>query len=135
MVGVCLLFFKKIFYSIHTSDLHHIILTTHLWQYFNEFFFHSFQFNIAIQDQPDVLLEAKRVLAPVSGESVTTKLPLCVEISLETVEGDKMTLELWSLSIFDDQNDPTFKANYAVSFFFHFIFFTKFLIFYLLSDL
>lgn len=73
-----------------------------------------FQFNIAIQDQPDVLLETKRVLAPISGESITSKLPLCVEISLETVEGDKMILEVWSLSIVADQNEPTFKANYAV---------------------
>lgn len=38
-----------------------------------------------------------------------------MEISLETVEGDKMILEVWSLSIVADQNEPTFKANYAVN--------------------
>lgn len=78
------------------------------------FFIFVFQFNIAIQDQADVLTETKKVLTPVSGESVTSKLPICVEISLETVEGDKMNLEVWSLSIIADQNEPTFKANYAV---------------------
>lgn len=81
--------------------------------YFDNVFF-LFQFNIAIQDQPDVLLETKRALAPLSGESITSKLPLCVEISLETVEGDKMILEVWSLSVIADQIEPIFKANYAV---------------------
>ncbi|KAJ6640870.1 Autophagy-related protein 13 like, partial [Pseudolycoriella hygida] len=71
-------------------------------------------FNIAIQDQPEILLETKRVITPSSGESIISKFPLCVEISLETVDRDKMVLELWSMSIATNQSDPTFKANYAI---------------------
>lgn len=69
------------------------------------------QFNIAIQDQSDVLQETKRVLSLTNSETtIVQKLPLCVEISLETVEGDKMILEVWSLGIISEQKD-FFKPN------------------------
>ncbi|XP_037034985.1 autophagy-related protein 13 homolog isoform X2 [Bradysia coprophila] len=70
-------------------------------------------FNVAIQDQPDVLLETKRVLDNTPGDTTIAKFPLCVEITLETVEGDKMSLEVWSLNIISDQNDPLFRAHYG----------------------
>lgn len=73
-----------------------------------------FQFNIAIQDNPDVLAETKKVLNVTVGESVTSRLPLCVEISLQTVEGDKMILEVWSLGVIPEQSDATQRPTYAV---------------------
>lgn len=56
-------------------------------------------FNIVVQDHPDVLDETKRALALKPGESILQRLPLCVEISLRTSEGDKMMLEVWSLDL------------------------------------
>lgn len=56
-------------------------------------------FNIVVQDHPDVLDETKRALALKQGESILQRLPLCVEISLRTTEGDKMILEVWSLDL------------------------------------
>ncbi|KAH8306163.1 hypothetical protein KR018_003095, partial [Drosophila ironensis] len=53
-------------------------------------------FNIAVQDHPEVLEETKRALALKTGESILQRLPLCVEISLKTAEGDQMVLEVWS---------------------------------------
>lgn len=76
--------------------------------------FLSFQFNIAIQDHPDVLAETKKALQLSQSETVTNRLPLCVEISLQTVEGDKMLLEIWSLNINGELSDPSLKANYTV---------------------
>lgn len=58
----------------------------------------------------DVLQETKRVLSLNAADSIVPKLPLCVEISLETVEGDKMVLEVWSLGIVPEQRD-FFKPN------------------------
>lgn len=71
-----------------------------------------FQFNLAIHDLPDVLSEAKRVLCgePVVGSSV----PLCIEISLRTVEGDSMVLETWSLGVLPEQSDPSIRVTYTV---------------------
>lgn len=37
-----------------------------------------------------------------------------MEISLQTVEGDKMILEVWSLNIQIDQADPSLRATYAI---------------------
>lgn len=85
----------------------HILLTKSLS-------FFSFQFNIAIQDHPDVLVETKKALQLSQSESITNRLPLCVEISLQTVEGDKMILEVWSLSINSDSSDPALKTSYTV---------------------
>jgi autophagy-related protein 13 len=72
------------------------------------------QFNIAIQDHPDVLVETKKALQVSQSDSITNRLPLCVEISLQTVDGDKMILEVWSLNINTDSSDPTIKATYTI---------------------
>ncbi|XP_036324280.1 autophagy-related protein 13 homolog [Rhagoletis pomonella] len=56
-------------------------------------------FNIVIQDHPDIYAETKRALALEPGQSILKRLPLCVEISLRTVEGDQMVLEVWSLDM------------------------------------
>lgn len=71
-------------------------------------------FNIAIVDQPDVLAETKKVLQISQHESIVTRLPLCVEISLQTVEGDNMILEVWSLSVQADQCDPASRTTHSV---------------------
>lgn len=69
------------------------------------------QFNLAIRDLPEVLAEAKRALC---GEVVTARLPLCVEISLRTVEGDTMMLETWCLGVLPEQCDPSVRVTYTV---------------------
>ncbi|XP_067618058.1 autophagy-related protein 13 homolog [Eurosta solidaginis] len=56
-------------------------------------------FNIVIHDHPDIYMETKRALALEPGQSILKRLPLCIEISLRTVEGDQMVLEVWSLDI------------------------------------
>ncbi|KAH8250861.1 hypothetical protein KR038_000218 [Drosophila bunnanda] len=56
-------------------------------------------FNIAVQDHPEVLDETKRALGLKTGESILQRLPLCVEISLKTSDGDQMVLEVWSLDL------------------------------------
>lgn len=71
-------------------------------------------FNIVIQDHPDVLLETKKALAINPGDSILNHLPLCVEISLQTVENDKMVLEVWSLGIQPETCDPTIRAAHAI---------------------
>lgn len=71
-------------------------------------------FNIAIVDQPDVLAETKKVLQISQHESIVTRLPLCVEISLQTVEGDNMILEVWSLAVQKDQCDLQVRATHAI---------------------
>ncbi|XP_055538601.1 autophagy-related protein 13 homolog isoform X1 [Wyeomyia smithii] len=71
-------------------------------------------FNIAIDDQPDVLKETKKALEISQHESIVTRLPLCVEISLQTVEGDNMILEVWSLSVQKDQCDLQLRATHAI---------------------
>lgn len=70
-------------------------------------FFLALQFNLAINDLPEVLAEAKKAI---NGEVITTRLPLCVEISLRTVEGDHMVLESWCLDIELDQCDPSIRV-------------------------
>ncbi|XP_075229468.1 autophagy-related 13 isoform X2 [Lycorma delicatula] len=65
-------------------------------------------FNLAIRDLPDVLAEAKKAMY--SGNS---RLPVCVEISLRTVEGDTMILETWCIAVVPDI-DPTIPVSYAV---------------------
>lgn len=68
-------------------------------------------FNLAVQDLPEVLAEAKRVLC---GEISSSTIPLCIEISLRTVEGDTMVLETWSLGVLPEQTDPTIRVTYTV---------------------
>ncbi|EDV91375.1 GH14376 [Drosophila grimshawi] len=67
-------------------------------------------FNIVVQDHPDVLDETKRALALKPGESILKRLPLCVEISLKTSEGDQMILEVWSLDLLPVDNNKTAAA-------------------------
>jgi hypothetical protein len=54
------------------------------------------QFNLAIPDLPEVSTLTKSIL---SGNNPSQKLPICVEISLKTSEGDSMILETWLLSM------------------------------------
>ncbi|KAG7204849.1 hypothetical protein KM043_005251 [Ampulex compressa] len=68
-------------------------------------------FNLAIHDLPEVLAEAKRALC---GEIVNSTIPLCIEISLRTVEGDTMVLETWSLGVLPEHSDPTVRVTYTV---------------------
>lgn len=56
-------------------------------------------FNLVVEDHPDVYAETKKALALAPGESILKRLPLCVEISLKTAEGDQMILEVWSLEL------------------------------------
>ncbi|XP_014472650.1 PREDICTED: autophagy-related protein 13 homolog isoform X2 [Dinoponera quadriceps] len=68
-------------------------------------------FNLAIKELPEVLADAKRALC---GEIVSSTVPLCIEISLKTVEGDTMVLETWSLGVLPEQSDPTVRVTYTV---------------------
>jgi autophagy-related protein 13 len=61
-----------------------------------------------------VLAETKKALQISQSDSITNRLPLCVEISLQTVDGDKMILEVWSLNINTDLSDPSIKATYTI---------------------
>lgn len=56
-------------------------------------------FNIVVEDHPDVYAETKKALSLAPGETILKRLPLCVEISLKTAEGDQMILEVWSLDL------------------------------------
>ncbi|XP_055851085.1 autophagy-related protein 13 homolog [Episyrphus balteatus] len=56
-------------------------------------------FNIVIEDYPDVYAETKQALNLSPGETILNRLPVCVEISLRTVDGDQMVLEVWSLDL------------------------------------
>ncbi|XP_072381264.1 autophagy-related protein 13 homolog isoform X2 [Diabrotica undecimpunctata] len=69
-------------------------------------------FNLNISDLPEVLAETKRVL---NGEILSSNLPLCVEISLRTVEGDHMVLENWCLGMLPEQQcDPTTRIVHTI---------------------
>lgn len=68
-------------------------------------------FNIVVQDHPDVLDETKRALALKPGDSILQRLPLCIEISLKTSEGDKMILEVWSLDLLPVDNKKEAAAG------------------------
>lgn len=94
--------------NIHVDNLYSRFLVFYLLRFL------SLQFNIAIQDHPDVLLETKKALQISQSESIINRLPLCVEISLQTVDGDKMILEVWSLSINADLSDPSIKTTYTI---------------------
>ncbi|XP_014243452.1 autophagy-related protein 13 homolog isoform X2 [Cimex lectularius] len=66
-------------------------------------------FNLAIKDLPEVLAEAKSAMY--NGGS---RLPLCVEISLRTVEGDMMILETWCVGVSPEITDPSVRVTYTV---------------------
>lgn len=58
-----------------------------------------------------MLAEAKKALL---NEAGTAKLPICIEISLRTLEGDQMILETWVLGIVPEQCDPLVRVQYTV---------------------
>ncbi|CAG9865269.1 unnamed protein product [Phyllotreta striolata] len=68
-------------------------------------------FNLNISDLPEVLAETKRVL---NGEIISSNVPLCVEISLRTTEGDHMVLENWCLGMLPEQCDPTTRIVHTI---------------------
>lgn len=72
------------------------------------------QFNISIDDYPEVVEDTKRALNLVSGDSIVQRFPLCIEISLRTTEGDSMVLEVWSLGLSVDRCDPTVRASSTI---------------------
>ncbi|XP_061717556.1 autophagy-related protein 13 homolog [Cydia pomonella] len=54
-------------------------------------------FNLSIPDEPEVTYDTKRIL---NGEVVTALTNiLCIEISLKTIDGDEMVLELWTVKL------------------------------------
>lgn len=55
--------------------------------------------------------ETKRLLI---GEIVNSTIPLCIEISLKTVDNELMVLEAWSLGILPEQSDPTMRVTYTI---------------------
>ncbi|CAG0913560.1 unnamed protein product [Notodromas monacha] len=61
-----------------------------------------FKFNIALNKQEEVRKETKKAL---SGSLPSPGIPLCVEISLKTSDGDVMTLECWQLNV--DEPSPS----------------------------
>lgn len=62
-------------------------------------------FNLNINDLPEVVIEAKKVLN--SELLLTRKFPFCIEISLRTAEGDNMVLETWCARLLPEQCDPS----------------------------
>ncbi|KAL7287501.1 hypothetical protein TKK_0018335 [Trichogramma kaykai] len=68
-------------------------------------------FNLAIQDIPEVYMEAKKALCE---DIVSSSLPLCVEISLKTAEGDRMVLEMWNLGVFPDRCDHNVRVTHTI---------------------
>jgi len=68
-------------------------------------------FNLGIEDIPEVLIETKKAM---NGKILFPGTPpLCVEISLRTVEGDSLVLENWSLSAAETA-EPTSRVTYTV---------------------
>ena len=66
---------------------------------------------MAIEDLPEVLSETKKVIA---SDLISSTIPLCIEISLRTVEGDTMVLETWTLGVIHEQSDPAIRVTYTV---------------------
>ncbi|XP_060853507.1 autophagy-related protein 13 homolog isoform X1 [Rhopalosiphum padi] len=66
--------------------------------------------NVAIKEIPDVITETKLALSNGLGDSV----PLCVEIFLKTVDGDKMTLETWSIGLLAESAFDPFCSRHLV---------------------
>lgn len=67
-------------------------------------------FNLNIQEHPEVQAETKNALNLQQNESIFSRLPISVEISLKTFDDDKMVLEVWTL----DQGALTEKDNQQV---------------------
>ncbi|KAL5285490.1 ATG13 family protein [Megaselia abdita] len=54
-------------------------------------------FNIHIQEHPNIQAETKNALNIQPNESIFSRLPISIEISLKTIDDDKMVLEVWTL--------------------------------------
>jgi len=68
-------------------------------------------FNLGIEDIPEVLIETKKAM---NGKILSPGTPpLCVEISLRTVEGDSLILENWSL-LAAETIEPSSRVTYTV---------------------
>lgn len=74
-------------------------------------YFCLFQFNLAIPDDPTVLEAAKNAI---NGEFLSARVPLCVETSLQTVDGDSMVLECWCLSVLPERCDSHNRITHTV---------------------
>lgn len=71
------------------------------------------QFNIDITDHAEVTNETRRALGLKEcreDRSIVPNLPLCVDITLKTEDGYDMLLEVWTLSIKQEQNSPAIRA-------------------------
>lgn len=78
------------------------------------FFIRLFQFNLTLDDEPESLAQTKQVIETKPGESIMSRLPLCVEISLKTVDDDVMILEVWSLSCNKQVLDKSLRVSHSV---------------------
>lgn len=61
-----------------------------------------------MQDNSEITYEAKKVIRKDRGVEEILANPLCVEISLKTIEGDSLVLESWVLS-WQEVSDPNIK--------------------------
>ena len=68
-------------------------------------------FSLAINDNTEITHEAKKVVssAQVAGQGILS-VPMCIEISLKTTEGDLLVLENWIISM-KDGSDPVARPN------------------------
>ncbi|XP_048585175.1 autophagy-related protein 13 isoform X2 [Nematostella vectensis] len=67
-------------------------------------------FNLAIDDIPEITDETKKAM---SGRLTSVDVPMCIEISLKTNEGDSMVLENWCLGM-NQRQDAHAKITYTV---------------------
>lgn len=58
-----------------------------------------------------MLSDAKKALCE---ERETSRMSLCVDIFLLTVDGDTMMLEAWCLEVLPEQCDPSVRVTYTV---------------------
>ena len=57
---------------------------------------HTYQFNLAIQDDKQVSVELKRSL---EGKLPDQDQPVSIEIEMTTADGDSLVLEVWNISL------------------------------------
>ncbi|XP_031568119.1 autophagy-related protein 13-like isoform X2 [Actinia tenebrosa] len=67
-------------------------------------------FNLAIDDMPEITSETKKSMG---GNLPSVQTPMCIEISLQTSEGESMVLETWCLGI-NNKQDPHAKITFTV---------------------
>lgn len=76
--------------------------------------FHLRQFNISVDDYPELVAETKQALNLSAGDSILQRFPLSIEISLRTTENDSMVLEVWSLGLAVDRCDSQVRASHTI---------------------